>query len=179
MRSPSTLTSPSGAASAQQGSQSLCHLRQREGLCHVVVAAGAKARDAIRYRVTSREKENRCSHAAGSECLAKVAPVGIGKADVEHVGVRGTLGLTLQGAASARDTLSLEAFLGKAAHQQAAELIVVFDHVQERSHALKYPRTPMKRPEPGTIDLSSAPERSRMVAWRSFHHARPGHLNAT
>ena len=65
------------AGTAEQRVETGCDLGERERLRHVVVAARVEPGQTVDKRVTRGEEQHRRTDAAGPECLADVAPVGV------------------------------------------------------------------------------------------------------
>ena len=118
-----------GPGAAQQRAQARHDLVEVKRLGHVVVAAGAEAREAVGHGVARGEEEHRGVDAARAQRLAEVAPVGVGQADVDDEPVGRLLGLRhRRGRIGDRD--DLEALLAQAARQHQAQLGVVLDDEQ-------------------------------------------------
>jgi D-alanyl-D-alanine carboxypeptidase/D-alanyl-D-alanine-endopeptidase (penicillin-binding protein 4) len=101
-------------------------LGQRERLGQIVVAACVKAGEPVGERVARGQEDHRRADAAGTQCLADIAAVGIGKADVQHenpgrVGAEGAYGVGTRGRWSHTASLAL-----KPGADDPAQSIVVF-----------------------------------------------------
>jgi hypothetical protein len=78
MRSPGEADASGAPRPTQQRAQPLCDLGQRERLGDIVVPAGAEPRDAIRHRVARGQEQDGRAYSLSAQCLAEVAPVGVG-----------------------------------------------------------------------------------------------------
>ena len=78
------LDCPLGASAPHERMQPGDQLDERERLGDIVVTACIETGDAIDERIARREEEHGCLDASRPNCLAEIASVGVGQADVDH-----------------------------------------------------------------------------------------------
>ena len=114
-----------GLRAPQQRVHANEQLRERERLGQVVVAAGVEAAEAVRDPVARAQEEDRRAHAARTQRLAHVAPVGVRQPDVEHQHVRRIVREAPHRLGPGRGRAHREALARQRVADHAAQLVVV------------------------------------------------------